>query len=92
MKPMLALSTFFVSHCTSLDYVATFCPSGRIEKYQIKGSRSYYMQHKEVTGAGLTSLTIQYEVALKDSARGPKAVPSVVATPLVALTAEFFNQ
>jgi hypothetical protein len=34
-------------------YFAVFSPSGRIEKYQIKGSRGYYTQHREVTGADL---------------------------------------
>jgi hypothetical protein len=28
-----------------------FFPSGWIEKYQIKSSRGYYTQHREVTGA-----------------------------------------
>jgi hypothetical protein len=28
-----------------------FFPSGSIKKYQIKSSRGYYTQHREVTGA-----------------------------------------
>jgi hypothetical protein len=40
---------------TGRHYFALHCPSGRIEKNQIKGSRGYYTQHREVIGADCTS-------------------------------------
>jgi hypothetical protein len=46
---LLAQSTEKEWRSSQAMYVA--CPSGSIEKYQIKGPRGYCTQHREVTGA-----------------------------------------
>jgi hypothetical protein len=49
-KEWRANRAMYVARLTC-HYFAVFSPSDSIEKYQIKSSRGYYTQHREITGA-----------------------------------------